>query len=295
MFAIDPRGFRRRRGVQCACMSVDYSSFIEKVEQEANAPREDAERAARATLETLGERISAGEAEDIAQQLPEELRPVLIRGRDPQPFDVGEFVHRVAMREGVKEPVAKEHARAVFAALGWVVSPKEIDDMAAQLPDNFHDLVTAARLRAQRRRKGGDDAEERPSGVPSVDELYDRVAERAGIDRGDARRATQAALEALANRISGGEVDDLAAWLPNELQQPLARGKAKSKGAARPLTLEQFVQEIADLEGVDAERARLHARAVFSVLRETISREEFRDVFEQLPDEYAVLLGPRPA
>jgi uncharacterized protein (DUF2267 family) len=111
-------------------MAVDYETFISAVQEEAN--------------ETLGERISDGQARDIAEQLPVPLRPVIVDGRDPEPFDVGEFVRRVAEREGVDRPLAKEHARAVFAALGRVVSREEIEDMRAQLPSSFGDLVVAA-------------------------------------------------------------------------------------------------------------------------------------------------------
>jgi uncharacterized protein (DUF2267 family) len=275
-------------------MAIDYEGFISTVEQEATVEHDDAERAARATLATLGERISEGEARDIAEQLPEPLRDVIIDGRDPERFDVGEFVHRVAEREGIEEPLAKEHARAVFAALGRAVDEREIEDLRAQLPSSFSEFIAAAELQ---RRPG--DAEPRPpteapSQVPSADEIYDRVAARAGVDRKSARIATAAVLEALANRISGGQVDDIAAWLPSELQEPLARGKAKSRGRAKPLSLDEFVREIADLEGVDPMTARHHAEAVFSALRTVVGTKEYRDIYSEVPDEYAVLLGPRP-
>jgi uncharacterized protein (DUF2267 family) len=268
---------------------VDYETFISVVQEEANASYEEAERAARATLETLGERISDGQARDIAEQLPVPLRPVIVDGRDPEPFDVGEFVRRVAEREGVDRSLAREHARAVFAALGRVVSRKEIEDMRAQLPSSFGDLVAAARHQYVR----GDTRLE-PVGAASADDVYDAVGARTGLDRRGAEAATKAMLEALANRISGGEVDDVAARLPSELREPLARGKAKSRGAAKPLSLAEFLREIADLEGVDDETARDHARAVFSILRRSIGDEEYRDVLSQLPDDYEVLVGPPP-
>jgi uncharacterized protein (DUF2267 family) len=275
-------------------MALDYAGFIATVEEEANVAHDDAERAARATLETLGERISAGEARDIAEQLPEQLRQALIDGRDPQPFDAGEFVHRVAVREGVGEPLAKEHARAVFAALGRAIDDKELADMRAQLPSSFSDFMVAAERQHAGRDVSPEPPPAEPSRIPPADEVYDRVAERAGLDSRGARAATAAALEALGNRISGGQVDDIASWLPSELQEPLARGKAKSGGLAKPLSLEEFVQEIADLEGVDADTARRHARAVFSTLRTVIGTKEYGDMLAQVPSEYAVLLGPRP-
>jgi uncharacterized protein (DUF2267 family) len=273
-------------------MAVDYETFISAVQEEANASYEEAERATRATLETLGERISDGQARDIAEQLPVPLRPVIVGGRDPEPFDVGEFVRRVAEREGVDRPLARQHARAVFAALGRVVSREEIEDMRAQLPSGFGDLVVAAHQQHVLGDTRTEPAPAEPVGVASVDDVYDAVAARIGLDRRGGEAATKAVLEALANRISGGEIDDVAARLPSELREPLARGKAKSRGAAKPLSLAAFVREIADLEGVDEETARDHARAVFSTLRRAISEEEYRDVVSQLPDDYEVLVGP---
>ncbi|MGZ6669474.1 MAG: DUF2267 domain-containing protein [Solirubrobacteraceae bacterium] len=49
---------------------------------------------------------------------------------------------------------------------------------------------------------------------------------------------------------------------------------------------------IADLDSVDDETARDHARAVFSTLRRSIGEEDYRDVVSQLPDDYEVLVGP---
>ena len=130
--------------------------------------------------------------------------------------------------------------------------------------------------------------------TPAATEVYDRVADVARIDRDHARRATEAAMEALGDRISLGDADDLATFLPPDLGRALARGEAKSSGAARPLSLDEFLAEIADLEGTDIQDAREHAPVVFAVLRHLIGDEPFRDVFEQVPDDYAVILGPRP-
>ena len=48
----------------------EYEQFITIVEQKAKLSRDEAEAAARATLQTLAERISAGQARDLAEQLP---------------------------------------------------------------------------------------------------------------------------------------------------------------------------------------------------------------------------------
>ena len=60
-------------------MASDYAGFIATVEREADVPHDQAERAVTATLETLGERISGGEAHDLAGQLPPELQRLVDR------------------------------------------------------------------------------------------------------------------------------------------------------------------------------------------------------------------------
>jgi len=66
-----------------------------------------------------GERISGGEAEDIASQLPDELAEPLTRaGGDPEGFGLDEFYRRVAEKEGIDVDKATEHVSAVMTALG---------------------------------------------------------------------------------------------------------------------------------------------------------------------------------
>ena len=73
------------------------------VELAAGITREAAERAVVATLRTLAERITRGEAEDIALFL-RELRTALTSAPEPtEAFDRDDFIRRVAEREGVDE------------------------------------------------------------------------------------------------------------------------------------------------------------------------------------------------
>ncbi len=73
------------------------------------------------------------------------------------------------------------------------------------------------------------------------------MAERAGVDIGEARRATEAVLETLAARIGGGEADDLRTRLPVALHAPLERGKNLSGGKATRMKLDAFVRRVAEL------------------------------------------------
>jgi uncharacterized protein (DUF2267 family) len=257
-------------------MSHEYEYFITTVQHKARISREDAERAARAVLETLAERLSAGEALDLTGELPPELAPWLAADDNAEPFHVGEFIRRVAAREReVDLAAAQRHARAVFDALGRIVSRDEIEDMAAERPKDFEPLIK--------------EAEGRFVQLLPAEDFLQRVADRAATDVDGARRATDAVLTTLAERISGGEVEDLISRLPVELHPPLQRGNELSNGVARRMSLDEFVRRIAEREGVTPDEAREHARAVIATLREAVGEDEFLDVTAQLPLEYAAV------
>jgi len=123
------------------------SQFLELVEHAAGIPREEAREAVRATLCTLAERITHGEAQDIAVFVPGEFRDLLASASNrAEPFGVAEFVHRVADREGVDGVTAERHVRAVFIALRRVASLDAISNLEDQLSD-FRPLLELARRR----------------------------------------------------------------------------------------------------------------------------------------------------
>jgi uncharacterized protein (DUF2267 family) len=123
---------------------MKQDEFVTKVGQRADASLQIAEALTAATLQTLAERISGGEAEDLAAQLPTELKPFLMPADEPaQPFDAEEFVRRVADRAGTDPDQATAGVRAVFTTLREAVTPGEIDDITSQLPKDLRGLIGA--------------------------------------------------------------------------------------------------------------------------------------------------------
>lgn len=122
---------------------MKHDEFIGQVQHYARlSSRGEAERATRATLETLSERLAGGEAKDLASQLPQEIGEHLRREWSGlgERFDLAEFFQRVSEREGVKYQDAVFHARAVIGVVEHAVSPGEIKDVRAQLPAEFAGL-----------------------------------------------------------------------------------------------------------------------------------------------------------
>jgi uncharacterized protein (DUF2267 family) len=56
-------------------------------------------------------------------------------------------------------------------------------------------------------------------------------------------------METLAERIAGGELDDLAEQLPEDLHPALERGKASTGGKAQKMSLDEFIERIARPRG----------------------------------------------
>ncbi len=122
-----------------------YDEFVKHVQAHVDtASKDEALRAIHATLETLGERLSKKEREDLAAQLPKELRPDLLK-REHEPFDLEEFYNRISARAGVRRPHAIDYARAVIKTLNEAVSPGEIDDIRIELAPAFDPLFEDAR------------------------------------------------------------------------------------------------------------------------------------------------------
>jgi uncharacterized protein (DUF2267 family) len=122
---------------------VRYDEFLGQVQHRAGlGSHAEAERATRATLETLAERLAGGEVHDLAAQLP----PELARSLEAPDAGIGakltldEFFALVSAREGVDLEDSTLHARVVIGVLTEAVSQGEIQDVRVQLPAAFAQL-----------------------------------------------------------------------------------------------------------------------------------------------------------
>jgi uncharacterized protein (DUF2267 family) len=128
--------------------------FWDRVKQRLGAGGTAARQVTEAVLQTLAERIAAGQVEDLIAQLDPLLHPPLRRGMSSagpgaQRMPLEEFLQRVAMREGADVDEVGlleeifEHARAVFATLAEAVSAEEWFDVTVELPEDYRGLIPA--------------------------------------------------------------------------------------------------------------------------------------------------------
>jgi uncharacterized protein (DUF2267 family) len=121
---------------------MDYETFTRTAAERAGLPADTVERVEHATLRTLADRISGGEAQDLASQLPSRLQADLRPAHEEaEAFGVDEFVRRVAERGDVGPEEARTGTVAVLTTVREAVTPGEFDDVVSQLPQEYRELV----------------------------------------------------------------------------------------------------------------------------------------------------------
>jgi len=123
-------------------------AVVGAVAAESGCDHDAARTLTEAVLETLAERIAAGDSDDLAARLPVALHPPLHRGRDADGLSrrmgPDEFARRVARRAGLSLDEAARRIPAVFAVLRSIVGDEFID-LSVQLPNQYRPLLGAPR------------------------------------------------------------------------------------------------------------------------------------------------------
>lgn len=129
---------------------MQHDEFIGQVQHRARlASRGEAEQACRATLETLGERVPEGLADNLAAQLPQEIgehlrRTELYGGAGTgERFDRHDFVERVALRGRLNESQAAFIARTVLEVVDEATQGSVMAKIRDSLPADVRALVVA--------------------------------------------------------------------------------------------------------------------------------------------------------
>lgn len=120
---------------------MKHDEFVARVRELAElGSNQEAERAIRATFETLKERLAGNEPNNLADQLPEEITEPLRGEGGRDSFSLAEFYRRVSEREGIEETQAIRHARAVAAVVQAAVTTGEMDHIRDQLKPEYAEL-----------------------------------------------------------------------------------------------------------------------------------------------------------
>lgn len=124
---------------------LSAAQFVADVAERTGLDATSARTMTEAVLETFAERIAPGDVEDLLARLPLALRSALKRGAAytdaATAFPADEFLHRVAVRSGVRPNQARSGARAVLAALRRALPAEEFADITAQLPEAYRTVL----------------------------------------------------------------------------------------------------------------------------------------------------------
>lgn len=119
---------------------MQFHDFLGEVQNKAKlSSLDEALNATRATLTTLAERLEGNEPSNIAAQLPSEIGTFLTGEKSGQGerFDSDEFARRISEKEGVGLNTGVWHARAVLDVLSQSLSAGELENVKAQLPEDY--------------------------------------------------------------------------------------------------------------------------------------------------------------
>ncbi|MFJ8468912.1 DUF2267 domain-containing protein [Streptomyces swartbergensis] len=128
---------------------MQYHEYLARVRELGEyGSQEEAAKVTEAVLSVLAHRISPGEVDDLASQLPGPLGQTLIAAKPQQAesFGIDEFYRRVAERIGARPRTAEWDASAVLTALADAVSGGALNQILSQLPSGYAVLFGRADL-----------------------------------------------------------------------------------------------------------------------------------------------------
>ena len=101
---------------------------------------------------------------------------------------------------------------------------------------------------------------------------------------GQAVRASRAVLTTLGERLQEGEATDLASPLPMEIDRYL-----RDADHGQRFDYQEFLDRVADREGVDRSDANYHAQQILAVVGEVVPPGNVEKVRDQLPEDFEPL------
>jgi len=272
---------------------VNHDQFVDRVAERTRLSREHAAALTEATLRVLAERISGGQAEDLALALPDEqlARPLHESPRKPaEGFDFNAFVGRVhSQLPDLPHQAIVPGIRAVLMTLRDAVPDKEFSDTMAQLPSEFRELLEGTEVPPQAPMPAHAAVERGASVRMNEDDaVVQRTAARANVPSGEAAQLARATLQTLGDRIGGRQAHELAQRLPETsagwLDEP-------EETPAHDYGVDDFVGRIRILvPDVPDDDVTPGIQAVIVALREAAGDTEVDIALGPLPQEYDRLL-----
>lgn len=245
---------------------MDTEAFYDNVVQRGDfASEEDARETVRSVLRAFSESVTRGTAEEVAEMLPPDAAEHMLSSEferaDPVAYE--EFLDRVSRETGVDRDIAQRKAQAVVTTLSKAMGEHEFDALHSQLTEEYDRIFEVEAKRAD---------------FP----LVDAVVAGSDLTEHQAREAVEATLQTLAERVSLGEAEDVAAYLGEESRWIIDR----KEPYAEDFTVEDFHRRVARRLKVGEKTARERVDAVFDAMGAVVAQPELHAMEQQLPEEY---------
>ena len=115
-----------------------YRTMVKRVQDYSGFADQEAETALRLVVEIIAERLEEGERSDFANQLPIELKMMVMSLRNrPQKLSTEDVYDELMQLQDINRAHAKKQVMAVWQALEDALSEGEIDNIRMQLPEEM--------------------------------------------------------------------------------------------------------------------------------------------------------------
>ncbi len=113
---------------------MGFRELIKKVQLYSGFSDAESQEALELMTENLAARLTDGERKDFASQLPMELKTIAITAKSKGRHEA-DLIQDFMDKEGIPADRAKKQILCAWRALKDAISPGEIDDIRAQLPN----------------------------------------------------------------------------------------------------------------------------------------------------------------
>lgn len=120
---------------------MTYDNFLGEVKKRTPLRNQmETSAAVTATLYTLAERLPLEERENLAAQLPLDMKKLVYLDGAAQNFSLDDFFNRVSERMETDREQAEMVSNEILKILSESVSAGEIDDLKENMPVEFYEL-----------------------------------------------------------------------------------------------------------------------------------------------------------
>lgn len=110
---------------------MKFRELVKKIQHDAGFSDAESQEALELMVESIAERLTAGEVKDFASQLPPELQYVAL-GVEPATATRQDIIEEFMEKEAIDAAHAKKQVLTAWKAIKAAVSPGEIEDIRSQ-------------------------------------------------------------------------------------------------------------------------------------------------------------------